>query len=348
MNIKLIGLDIAKSVFHLIAVNQSGNQVLKKVIRRQQLSNYMAKLPSCLIVMEACGSASYWARIFKSHGHEVKLIAPQHVKPFVRGNKNDFNDALAITVAAQVDRMSFVPIKTTDQQDMQMLHRMRSRSMKNRTALCNQVRGLLAEYGITINLGVHSVRKQLPLILEDDKNELSMVSREYFARLYDELIQINETLGYYDTKIVMVNKQHDECHRLMEISGIGPITASALYAAVGQAKEFKNGRHLSAWLGLVPGQHSTGGKSNLLSISKRGNSYLRTLLVHGGRAVLKNAPNKEDKFSCWATALKERRGFNKACVAIANKLARMAWVVLHRGEHYKVRAPTNSTQAALY
>lgn len=335
MKITTTAIDIAKSVFHVVMVNKMGMLVKKNQLKRNKLLAFMAQLDPCQVVMEACGGAHYWAREFKTLGHEVKLIAPQYVKPYVKGNKNDYNDALAIAEASQRDNMRFVPIKSLEQQDIQALHRLRERVVKERTALVNQIRGLLAEYGIVVRKSVSAIRKALPEILEDGENGLTHWSRKTFAQLNDELIEINAKYQRYEQQIVQVNQEHDVCQRLDEIIGIGPLTATATYAAAGQAQEFHNGRHFSAWLGLVPRQHSSGGKNTLLGISKRGNTYLRTLYIHGARAVLQYAPSKDDRFSRWATALKERRGHNCACVAVANKLARMAWVIMAKGESYR-------------
>jgi len=338
MKITTIGLDIAKSVFHLFAVNKMGRFVKKKQLRRKQVLAYMAKLEPCMIVMEACGGANYWARELIALGHEVKLIAPQYVKPYVKGNKNDYNDAEAIAEAAQRPNMRFVPIKSVEQQDIQNFHRQRERIKKERTALVNQTRGLLAEYGIVINQGVAAARKALPEVLEDAQNSLTVLSRELFAALLEELRVLDERFTHCDRRIKSMNQDNDVCQRLDGILGIGPITASATYAAAGDGKEFVNGRHFSAWLGLVPGQHSTGGKTVLLGISKRGNTYLRTLYIHGARAVLLHSAKKKDRFSRWAQAVLARRGHNKACVAVANKIARMAWVIMAKGESYRAPA----------
>lgn len=335
MKITTIGFDIAKTVFHLYAVNKMGRFVKKKQLKRKQVLIYMAKLEPCLIVMEACGGANYWARELIALGHQVKLIAPQYVKPYVKGNKNDYNDAEAIAEAAQRPNMRFVPIKSIEQQDVQNFHRQRERIKKERTALVNQVRGLLAEYGLVINKGVAAVRKKLPEILEDAENGLTTITRELFAELLEELLALDQRFEQCGQRIEALNKENEVCQRLDEILGIGPITASATYAAAGDGKEFVNGRHFSAWIGLVPGQHSTGGKTVLLGISKRGNSYLRTLFIHGARAVLRHSAKKTDRFSLWAQAVLMRRGYNKACVAVANKMARMAWVIMARGETFR-------------
>jgi transposase len=336
MKITTIGLDIAKSIFHLFAVNRVGRLVKKKQLKRKQLLNYLATLEPCLIVMEACGGSNYWAREIIALGHEVKLIAPQYVKPYVKGNKNDYNDAEAIAEAAQRPTMRFVPIKSIEQQDVQNFHCQRELIKKERNALVNQTRGLLAEYGIVINQGVSSVLRDLPLIIEDAEKGLTVLSRELFTELLDELRLIDKRFKQCERRIKIMNKSNDVCQRLDEILGIGTITASATYAAAGDGKEFKNGRHFSAWMGLVPGQHSTGGKPVLLGISKRGNAYLRTLYIHGARAVLRHSAKKQDRFSRWAQAVLARRGHNKACVAVANKMARMAWVIMAKGESYRV------------
>lgn len=338
MKITTIGFDIAKSVFHLYAVNQIGRFVKKKQLKRKQVRTYMAKLEPCLIAMEACGGANYWARELIALGHQVKLIAPQYVKPYVKGNKNDYNDAEAIAEAVQRPNMRFVPIKSIEQQDVQNFHRQRERIKKERTALVNQTRGLLAEYGLVINKGVAAVRKKLPEILEDAENGLTTLTRELFAELLEELRVLDQRFEQCGQRIEALNKENEVCQRLDEILGVGPITASATYAAAGDGKEFVNGRHFSAWIGLVPGQHSTGGKTVLLGISKRGNSYLRTLFIHGARAVLRHSAKKTDRFSLWAQAVLKRRGYNKACVAVANKMARMAWVIMAKGETFRVAA----------
>lgn len=335
MKITTIGLDIAKTMFHLFAVNREGKLVKRKQLKRKALLADIAKFEPCQIVMEACGGANYWAREFIALGHEVKLIAPQYVKPFVKGNKNDYNDAEAIAEAAQRPNMRFVPIKSIEQQDVQNFHRQRERIKKERKALVSQIRGLLAEYGMVIPLGVVAVRSHLPLILEDADNGLTVLSRELFAELFEELQRVEDRFKRCERRIKTLNKDNEVCRRLDEVLGIGPIIASATYAAVGDGKDFVNGRHYSAWLGLVPGQHSSGGKATLLGISKRGNAYLRTLYIHGARAVLRHSATKTDRFSCWAQALLARRGHNKACVAVANKLARIAWVIMAKGDVYR-------------
>jgi len=334
MKITTLAIDIAKSVFHCFGINKTGHLVKKKILKRHMLLNYIVQLEPCTIAIEACGSANYWAREFNKLGHKTVLIAPQFVAPYRQGNKNDYNDAQAIAEAAQRPNMRFVSIKSIEQQDVQMLHRIRQRQVKQRTALTNQTRGMLAEYGIVMNKGKKAFKEALPEILEDANNQLTVISRALFSGLYEEFLELSNKIEAFEKSILHESKINTTCQRLHGILGVGPLTATALYAAVGDGKEFKNGRHFSAWCRLVPKQHSTGGKNNLLGISKRGNTYLRTLFIHGARAVLFHSVNKTDRFSRWANALKERAGFNKACVAIANKLARVAWVVMAREEEF--------------
>jgi transposase len=336
MKITTVGLDIAKSVFHFVGVNKAGKLVKKKMIKRKDLIHFFAQVEPCLVVMEACGGANYWAREFQKVGHEVKLIAPQYVIPYRPGNKNDYNDALAIAEAAQRPNMRFVRPKPVEQQDVQMLHRVRDRLNKQSTALVNQVRGMLAEYGIVIVKSKAAFRSELPDILDNEDNELTIKGREIFYQLYEEFKGIEIQLKSCDTQVLQETKNNPVCKRLEAVMGIGPVTATAFYAAAGEGKEFTNGRHFSAWCGLVPKQHSSGGKDNLLGISKRGNAYLRTLFIHGARAVLRHSDGKVDRLSRWGIALVERRGFNRACVAVANKLARIAWAVAAREEEYQV------------
>jgi transposase len=336
MKITTLGIDIAKSVFHLYGVNKTGRLVKKNMLKRQQLMSHIARLEPCTIAMEACGGANYWAREFNKLGHKVVLIAPQYVSPYRKGNKNDFNDAEAIAEAAQRPNMRFAPIKSIEQQDVQILHRMRERLVKQRTSLTNQTRGLLVEFGIVMAKGKAAFKVRMPEILEDRDKQLTAFSRELFTELYNEFTELEVKFNRCEKKIAKEAKDNAICQRLHGILGVGPVTATALYAAVGDGKEFTNGRHLAAWCGLVPRQNSSGGKNTLQGISKRGNTYLRTLLIHGARAVLQHATKKTDRFSLWAKALEERRGFNRACVAIANKLARIAWVVMAREEEYKL------------
>lgn len=335
-SIKVAGIDLAKNTFHLHGVDGRSQVVLRKKLSRGKLMAFMANLPPCLVGMEACGGAHDWARKFRAMGHEVRLMSPQFVKPYVKSNKNDTVDAEAICEAVQRPNMRFVPIKGIEQQDVQSLHRAREQAMKNRTAQSNQIRGLLMEYGMVLGKGVATLRKALPDILEDADNGLTPLFREILYGLSDELRRLEERLTAYDAKIAHLGAQSQVCQRLMTIPGVGPLTATALAAAVGDAKVFANGREMSAWLGLVPRQCSTGGKPKLLGISKRGDTYLRKLVIHGARSALRFADKKQDVRSRWAVDVRGRRGKNIAAVALANKMVRSAWVLLSRNEEYKM------------
>ena len=286
MNITTLGIDIAKNVFQLHGVDKDGKTVLTKTLSRTKLLEFVANLTRCLIGMESCGSSNYWARKFISFGHTVKLMSPQFVKPYVKSNKNDKNDAEAICEAVARPNMRFVCVKKVEQQDIQSIHRIRTRLAEERTALANQIRGLLAEYGIVIPKNIGNIRSNLPAILEDGANELSAIGRETFLELYNELADKDKKILVYDKKIKLICSQNSQCKALTEISGVGHITGTAILAAVGDAAVFKNGREMAAWLGLVPKQCSSGGKERLLGISKRGDKYLRSLLIHGARAVV--------------------------------------------------------------
>lgn len=333
-NIKVLGIDLAKDIFQLHGVDVAGKQVLKKRIERNKLHEYIGNLTPCTIVMEACGGSNYWARVFQKNGHTVKLISPQFVKPFVKTNKNDANDAEAIVEAASRPSMHFVPIKQVEQQDIQCLHRVRSRLIKNRTALINEIRGLNLEYGIAIPMGAQKVKSHLLSIIGDQNNELTVLSRELMQELHDELIETETRLKTLEKKIKLICKENDQCRRILSIPGIGELTATAIVAAVPNANEFKNGRHMSAWLGLVPRQSSSGNKQVLLGISKRGDKYLRTLLIHGARSALNHYKNTDTKYGVWLNNKKTSLSFNKAAVALANKNARIIWVLLKTGKEF--------------
>lgn len=335
MEIKIVGIDLAKNVFELFGVNQAGKAVYRKRVRRDKLLVTIAQLPPCLIGIEACTGAFYWQREFERFGHEVKVISPQYVKPFVKTQKNDSNDAEAICIAVQQPQMRFVPCKTVEQQDIQALHRARQRLVNHRTALVCQIRGLLLDRGLPIGTGITRARKMIPLILEDAENGLTGMMRETIFELYDLLRDLDERVRKFDKRIDLVFRASSTCQRIAKIQGVGPKTATAIIAAIGDGSDFKNGRHLSAWLGLVPRQHSSGDRQLMLRISKRGNQALRTVLVHGGRSVVRAAANKDDPRSTWVNQIRERRGFNKAAVAVANKNARIIWAVLRHDEPYR-------------
>lgn len=298
----------------------------------------MANLPVCLIGLEACGGAHHWVRILTAMGHSVRMMAPQFVKPYVKSNKNDAVDAEAICEAVQRPNMRFVPAKSIEQQDIQSLHRIRSQLVGRRTAQANQIRGLLMEYGIIIPQGIAYIRKSLPDILEDGESQLSVIFREQLSDLYDEMVYLDDRIDQLELSLKMICQQNEDCKRLLTIPGVGLMTATALIAAIGDISAFKSGRELAAWLGLVPKQRSTGGKPTLLGISKRGDSYIRTLLIHGGRAVVRCAHKHEDKRSQWVGEVEQRRGRNITAVAVANKNARIAWALLTKKEEYQVKA----------
>lgn len=333
-----IGLDLAKNVFQVHGVDKHGKVVLKKKLSRARILSFFSNLSPSIVGIEACGGAHHWARKISTLGHTVRQMSPQFVKPYVKSNKNDANDAEAICEAVSRPNMRFVTTKNIEQQDIQALHRIRNRLVGSRTALSNQTRGLLLELGIALPQGIAHLRMQLPRIVEDVDNSLTLLERDYLSDLYSELVELDEKVTSYDTKLSIICKQSEECRRLMKVPGIGPLSATAIVAAVGQAKEFKNGRELSAWLGLVPRQDSSGGKTKLQGISKRGDTYLRTLLIHGARAVLFRHRTREDDPGQWIRGVYARRGMNRAIVAQANKTARIAWAVLARGEEYRTAA----------
>ncbi|SFN84348.1 Transposase [Formivibrio citricus] len=334
MKIMRIGLDLAKNVFQVYGVDTQGKKVLSRQLKRHQMREFFQKLSPCLIGMEACASAHYWARTLAALGYEVKLIAPQFVKPYVKGNKNDANDAEAICEAVSRPNMRFVPVKTIEQQDIQALHRIRSELVRQRTAKVNQIRGLLGEYGITVEQRVPALRKKLPEILEDAENGLSAEFRVLLDGLREDLVNLDTRIASMDQALQKLAQEHAGAKRLQQLRGIGPVTATALIAAIGDGSMFKRGRDAAAWCGLTPAQHSSGGKDRLLGISKRGDAYLRTLLIHGARAVLKTATGKEDRLSQWLQSLCSRRNKNIAAVALANKTMRMAWALLTSEQDY--------------
>jgi len=299
MNISVLGIDLAKNVFQLHGVDVQDKAVLKKRLQRGDLASYVSNLPPCTVVMESCGGANYWARMFQRSGHTVKLISPQFVKPFVKTNKNDANDAEAIVEAASRPSMHFVPIEQVEQQDIQSLHRIRSRVVRSRTALINEIRGLCLEYGIVLTAGVSRVKPALCAAIACRNNELTHASRECMHDLYEELVDIEARLKKLDGRICQLCRQDERCKRLLKIPGVGELTATAIVAAIQNPGEFRNGRHLSAWLGLVPRQSSSGNKQVFLGISKRGDRYLRTLLIHGARSVLSHHKDKDNAYARW-------------------------------------------------
>ena len=333
-HLSVMGIDIAKRVFHLVGMDERGKVVIRKRLSRAELLPFMVQLPPVIVGMEACGGAHDWARRLREQGHDVKLMAPQYVKPYVKTNKNDLRDAEAIAEAVTRPSMRFVPIKDIHQQDIQALHRVRERLIGARTALINEMRGLLAEYGIVLPKGRQAFRQAVMATLEAEQDKLTAMSQTLFRRLFEEFVKLEAEVAYDEEQLDSMAATHPECQRLLTIPGIGPITATALIAAVSDVSGFQNGRQFSAWLGLVPRQHSTGGHTRLLGISKRGDRYLRKLLIHGARATLRWVGTKVDGRSQWIRGLLERRGWNRTAVAVANKNARIVWALLSRGGVY--------------
>jgi transposase len=335
MKITTIGVDLAKAVFQIHGVDERGKVAARKQLKREEMSKYFANLEPCLIGMEACGSAHYWARKLESYGHMVKLMAPQFVKPYVKTNKNDMADAEAICEAVSRPNMRFVAIKNVEQQAILSVHRARQGFVKARTAQANQIRGLLSEFGIIIPQGISSIAKRIPEILEDGENGLPGAMRNLIERLAANLKEMDRQVKELEAQIQKWHRENASSRKLAEIPGLGPITASAIVATVGDAREFKNGRQLAAWMGLVPKQNSSGGKQNLLCISKRGDTYLRTLMIHGARAVIRVAENKAEPGS-WIRKLMGRRNKNVAAVALANKNARIVWALLAHDRMFRL------------
>jgi transposase len=334
MKITTLSIDLAKHVFHVFGADRRGRIVLRKKLTRKRLAQFVVNLPPCVIGMEACAGAHYWGRKFASLGHTVRLMHPRFVKPYVKTNKNDFNDAEGILEAVSRPTMRFVPVNTVEGQDMQALHRVRRRLVKQRTALTNQIHGLLHEYGVALPRGRAAVHRALPTILEDGGNELTPAMRRLLAGCYEELCTLAPRIKTIDDEIKAVSRARADCRRLGEIEGYGVLTSTALSAAVGDARTFKNGRQMAAWLGLVPQQASSGGRTVLLGISKRGDPYLRTLLIEGAMSAVRAAATKDDARSRWINALRARRGVKIAAVAVANKNARIAWALLAKGRSY--------------
>lgn len=336
--ISRIGLDLAKNIFQVHAVDQHEQVVLRKTLNRHQVLRFFAQCPVCLVGIEACSGAHYWARELEKLGHTVKIMAPQFVVPYRKNGKNDANDAEAICEAVARPTMRFVPMKSVEQQAILTVHRARQLLVRERTALVNHVRGLLLEYGLAIPLGIAQVRRQLPAILEDAENGLPDLARDVFAERYQRLCELDKHVLEYERQIKHLAKHSEPVQRLMQLEGVGPMTATAIVASVGNARVFKNGRQFAAWLGLTPRQYSSGGKSRLGAISKRGDVYLRTLLIHGMRSAMLRTGTREDKKSRWVEALRQRRNSNVATVALAAKQARVIWSLLANETEYRLAA----------
>ena len=327
-----IGIDLAKNVFELHGVNRRGKSVLRKTVSRSKLLPTLANLPPCVIGIEACGGAHYWAREIGKLGHEVRIMAPQFVVPYRRRGKNDANDAEAICEAVSRPNMHFVAIKSPEQQSGLMIHRVRESIKEARTAAINQIRGLLMEFGVVLRQGAHTFSRRLAEALAD--SDLPQEALSVFAEMRGHLLILEERLAEYDRKIAQLARE-ETAKRLAEIPGVGPVTATALVATVSDARIFRNGREMAAWAGLVPRQHSSGGKSRLGRITKRGDSYIRSLCVQGALIVIRHLGEKSDPRSQWIRSLVARRGVHKAAVALAAKTLRVAWAIMARDERYR-------------
>jgi transposase len=336
MKLSRIGIDLAKNVFQLHGVDRHGKGVFKRRLRRNQwlavLLDHAA--PGCEIGMEACTGAHHWARQLQAKGFTVKLIAPQFVKPYVKSNKNDAADAEAICEAMSRPNMRYVAIKTVAQQDIQALHRVRSGLIGQRTAKANQIRGLVAEYGLVAPQQLGHLRRAIPDWLEDAENGLTIPFRGLLQGLWNDLLTLDERVGELDREIKRIADSDPVAKRLQQLRGVGPMVATALVAAVGDASQYHKGRQMAASFGLTPRQHSSGGKDRLLGISKRGDAYLRSILIHGARAVVFQAKHKDDRLSQWVTSIAQRRHPNVAAVALANKTVRMAWAMMRNETDY--------------
>ena len=336
------GLDIAKQVFQVHGVNEHGIAKGRKSLPRARVLEFFAQLPPCLIGIEACASAHYWGRELTKLGHTVKLMAAQYVAAYRKRGKNDVNDAEAICEAVGRPNMRFVAIKSEEQQAVLMVHRARALTVANRTAQVNQIRGLLGEFGLVVPRGIGRLRRELPGILEDAENGVPALAREVLSGLLEQFREADMRISAYDRQIRALAEASEPARRLMRVESIGPQTATALVATVGDPHVFRNGRGFAAWLGITPRQHSSGGTERLGPITRQGDGYLRTLLVHGARSHLRVVDKKTDAKSDWARRLKERRHVNVAAVALAAKHARIAWAILAHGTEYRPAGPQSA------
>ena len=339
MQIRSVGIDLGKTTFHLVALGAAGKVLVKKKFTQQQLLTYTANMPSSLIGLEACSGAHFLGRELRKQGHDVRLIAAQFVKPFVKSNKNDFVDAEAIAEAVERKNMRFVPIKTDDQLDLQAIHRVRDRLITRRTAVINQLRAFLLERGMIFAKTPAKLRIEMPGVLEDVDNGLTPLMRSLIDGLWGEWKTVEQQIEGLSAELERIAASDAGCIRIQKIPGIGPVVATAIVAAIGNGAAFRKGREFSAWLGIVPRQFSTGGKARLLGISKRGNTYLRKILIHGARAAVLRIKRDRVPIGAWMDALERRAHRNVLIVAMANKLARIAWAVLSSGEEYRPAEP---------
>jgi Transposase and inactivated derivatives len=338
MNVTTLGVDLAKNSFSVHGVDARGKTVFHKTLSRVKLMPFLAQQPPSLVGMEACSGAHHWGRQLPSVGHRVGVMASRYVAPYRKGGKNDGNDAEAICEAVGRPGMRFVPVKSAEQQALLCLHRIRQGLIRERTATINQLRGRLSEFGFIMPTGRYSAQQHLPGILEDAENGLPALARRLLHDVYLRLRGMNEQILTYDRKLEHWARDSEVASRLMTIPGVGAVTATAMVASVDDAKQFRNGRQFAAWLGLTPRQYTTGGKVRLGRITKQGDVYLRTLLIHGTRAVLAMLKDKQDRLSVWTRAVIARRGYKRAAVALAAKNARILWVLMARGERYQQQA----------
>ena len=338
MKVISVGIDLAKNVFSMHGIDEHGKTVMKRTVSRNKVMEVMVGIGPCVVGVEACSSAHHWARELSRIGHTVRIMTPRFVTPYRKSGKNDGNDAEAICEAVGRPSMRFVAIKSTEQQALLVVHRVRKGLTDDRTALINQLRGLLAEFGIVIPKGRYQARHQLPVVLDDAGNGIPELARQALLEVNERIRDLDARILAYDRRIEALARASEAAQRLMAIPGIGSVTATAIVATVGHATEFNNGRQFAAWLGLVPRQYSTGGKVKLGKITKRGDVYLRTLLVHGARAVLARVNEKTDQTSAWLRSLMERRGYKRTAVALAAKNARTIWAMLAKGQAYSPAA----------
>jgi len=330
-----IGIDTAKSVFQIHGVDEDGNVVLRRRVKRNRFIEFMAQLPTAIVGIEATGASHHWARELIKFGHDVRLMNPKRVKAYRDSDKSDRNDADAICEAVSRKRMKFIAVKTLDQQGMQVLHRGRSRLMKNRTALVNQARGLLSECGIVMHKGIRVFRSELPEILDEQAGSIPEILRVMLLEMYDELIVLDKQIEKFDKQFERLTDADPMCRKLKKVKGIGPLTALALVSKIGDANIFNGSREMSSYFGLAPQECSSGEKKHMFGISKRGDRYIRTLLIHGARSVVWKASGKDDSLSRWINKIKDKSGPNVAAVALANKNARIVWALMTKDEEYR-------------
>ena len=336
MQSNTISIDLAKNVFQVCVVSSDRKVLLNKSFSRHKLPEFIANQPISVVAMEACYSSHYWARLFSQMGHDVHIIPAQHVKPFVRGNKNDRNDALAIAEASWRPNLKCVPLKSIEQQDIQALHRIRDKLISRRTSIVNQVRGLLSKYGVIIPIGLANFQKHIVALIDPSEPRLTSRMKQQLADAKEEYDHLSRRCLSIEKELKLYVQSNPLCQRLMTLPGVGLLNATALFASIGNGSQFNNPRELSVWLGMTPKQYASGERSMHVGITKRGNPYLRKQLIHGARSLLHRTKGKTDKLSIWIQQIVERRGKNKAVVAIANRLARLAWILLHRNEDYRV------------